>query len=168
MNTNLETNHVDKSVDSVIGNYPEVVEYYDLTDKEYAKLEKCLCQITKSVSKRGQTFFNLTVRIDDQVNKKFHFKKSIRIDENDFMHFLRMTKRDTEQSVHVLQLPVRFIKGLNKNGNEYSHIQVFLSRERALSDFLKNYEISEIEAIGFKINWLKRVKQIDQEDIIDF
>lgn len=165
---NLEKNHVDNISEINLENLQEVKEYYELNDTEFKKIEKLLCQITKTVSRKGQAYFNLVVRVDDQINKKYHFKKTIRLEENDFMHFLRMTERDPEQPVHVLHLPVRFIKGINKNGNEYSHIQVFLSKERAISDFLRNYEITEIEAIGYKIKWFKRLKTIDQEDIIDF
>lgn len=153
---------MEKNVNEIKTEVKEFVESMKLTPEEVAALPKAKCQIQKVITKKGARLFTLTVKFVNEFG--VDYKKQSYIDEAQYNHFLRHhPKLDVKSGTYVVDLPVRFVKGIGKNGLEYFAYQVWISEKIVINTFMKYFDRTELDDIGYKVNWEIRPDAIDIE-----
>lgn len=138
---------------------------YELTIEEIQALPKVPCQINKIVTNKGKIYFQIKVKF---IGDGYEYKKEITIKEAEYNHFVRKHRLDPSKGTYVVELPVRFIKGINTLKKEYHILQIFLSEKCTITEFLKTFDINELVDIGYKIDFVERDDVADVELEVEF
>jgi hypothetical protein len=133
-------------------------EVRDLNQAEYDAIPRYLVQVSKfTFKKSGQTAYALKVKLAED------FKFDISLKENEYNLCVVKNHIDRKLEKPVVKFPVRLIKGVNKNGNEYMQLQVLITPEYAVSEFLKNFDILLMKELNLNVKIDVRKEPIDAD-----
>ena len=129
----------------------EYVKFRELTKEQIENLDTVIVKLERKETPYGVQI-QLIVEFDD------FFKKVIRnpkmIDERKYnLILLHRKDLDNKDSLHVLELPVRFFIRHDADGNiKYRRFEVSFTRNIVISDFFDFTDVDLIEALDF--NWV--------------
>lgn len=138
-------------------------ELSDLTIKDIEKFGKVPVVLKKVYYKKSKT-----TRFE--IHVKFHefltIKKTFLNDSEYFLIALGLNL-DQKKAEHTLRIPVRFITGINKNGNQYHQIELVFDKEKEIyygDLWLHGSDLKLFKQLMSTVEFLERNEILDNAD----
>lgn len=135
----------------------EFKEFSQMTQEEIKKLETVKLVVNRVVTRNGYEFYNYDVKFAG--DKGVYELPTTRIEKQEYSHIARLHKAQTAS--FVIAVPYRFISGVSANDREYKSVQFYISEVLTLNNWLRKFDLFELNAVGFAVEFEERPEKLE-------